>query len=90
MANPVPEIPNNPLWYEWKQHPQTQVFLDLLRQSVVASQQAWGAGEYLSEDIEKMAMINVAAVATNQCLDKMAWTIESIKFSDDEDQNAKS
>ena len=85
MANPeVPLIPNQPPWYEWKQHPMTQEFLALLRQSVVASQQAWAAGEYLSEEIEKMAMINVAAVATTQLLDKMVWTIENIKYSDGE------
>ena len=85
-----PAIPNQPLWYEWKQHPKTQAFLDLLRQSVAASQEAWVGGEYNSDDPYRAFAVNGAAIATVQTLEKIIFTVENIKFSDNEDQNAKS
>ncbi len=73
-----------PDWAAWKIHPQTKAFRLLLAQTVQEQQDCWFNGDFLSEDWQKAAMLNAAAIATAQLAAKMCNLIDEITASEEE------
>ncbi len=56
-------IVGSPEWLAWRDHPQTQLFLEWLSQTVKAHQESWARREFESADPHAWLTTNAAALA---------------------------
>lgn len=66
-------------WLQWKQHPKTQEFLSLLKQSVETVKDQWLEGAYRSSDHMVEAKLTAAALSNGETLQRLVLAIEDIQ-----------
>ena len=66
-------------WVEWRSQQQTKAFLQLLRQSVLETQERWSNREYIGETEYQGIVLNAGALGKVDALNDIIGSIENIQ-----------
>ncbi len=75
----------SPAMAEWKSYPQTQTFLDWLRQEIQAQQEQWSNNELTRPTMDEWAMLDAAARGSVRCKLEIIRAIEDINTGGKDD-----
>jgi len=70
---------SNQEWQEWAQHPLTQEFKSILGESIEETGRAWADEAYVSDSMEKTALVNAKALGGVDALRKVIVQLEAAK-----------
>lgn len=75
---------NTPEMVAWKNNPQTQRFLEHMRQFVRGEQDNWLEGAFLSSDFDLETRKNILSLGAARAIQVMILDIEGIKMPEKE------